>query len=81
MLEHQQFTQGETWIAFLLSDTPIRPERDGDFYLIGLIDAATGMIIGNTFQSVKDPELSTASVREILDRGLKDTGSKEFLVH
>lgn len=75
MLEHQQFIQGETWIAFLLSDTPIRTERDGDFYLIGLMDAATGMIIGNTFQSVKDSELSSTSVREILDRGLQYTGS------
>lgn len=75
MLEHQQFTQGETWIAFLLSDTPIRTERDGDFYPIGLMDAATGIIIGNTLQSVKDSELSTVSVRHILDRGLEYTGS------
>lgn len=75
MLEHQQFIKGETWIAFLLSDTPVHTERDGDFYLIGLMDAATGMIIGNTFQSVKDTEPSHSAVQDILDRGLSYTGS------
>lgn len=75
MLEHQQFVQGETWIAFLLSDTPVRTERDGDFYLIGLMDAATGMLIGNTLQSVNDSMPSNKAVQEILDRGLSDTGS------
>jgi hypothetical protein len=75
MLEHHQFVEGETWIVFPLSDTPIRTQRDGDYYLIGLMDAATGLIIGNTFQSVNDSELSANSVQDILDRGLRNTGS------
>lgn len=75
MLEHHQFIEGETWIVFLLSDTPIRTQQDGDYLLIGLMEAATGLIIGNTLQSVNDPELSSALVCDILDRGLQYTGS------
>jgi len=75
MLEHHQFMEGETWIVFLLSDTPIKTQRDGEYYLIGMMDAATGLIIGNVLQSVNDSELSSDLVREILDKGLMQTGS------
>jgi len=46
MLHPNQFHVNETWIAFQLNETPIITDRDGDFNIIALMDAASCFILG-----------------------------------
>ncbi|MGF1645284.1 MAG: hypothetical protein ACFCUJ_16720 [Thiotrichales bacterium] len=53
MLKPSQFRPNDAWIAFRLNDAPIATERDGDFNVLCLMDAATCCIIGNEFVPVQ----------------------------
>ena len=69
MLQHDHFQKNEAWIVFKLNDTPIKTVADGDFDLIALMDAASGVIVGSTLISVTAAELSTDEASHLLDEG------------
>jgi hypothetical protein len=66
MLHPNQFTVNEAWIAFKVNASPIRTERDGDFNLIALMDAASCFLLGSTLVPVEAAEPSKVAVRTLL---------------
>ena len=52
MLHPNQFQVNDTWIAFKLNEAPIATDRDGDFDLIALMDAASCFILSSVTVSV-----------------------------
>lgn len=69
MLEPRHFELNEAWIVFQLNDTPIHTERDGDFDVMALIDAASGLILGSAFLRAGVQELSESEARALLAEG------------
>lgn len=66
MLHPTQFEINEAWVAFMLNETPICTELQGDFDCIALMDAASGFILGNAFVPSGAAEPSTIEVRKLL---------------
>lgn len=67
MLHPNQFEVNEAWLVFKLNELPIRTELEGDFNCIALMDAASGMILGNTFAPVGAAEPSSMAFRQLLE--------------
>ncbi|MBL8381578.1 MAG: hypothetical protein JNM90_00770 [Burkholderiales bacterium] len=66
MLAPDQFAVNEAWIAFRLSDAPVRTARDGDFHFVALMDAASGFILGAVPVAVAAGQPSTVETDELL---------------
>ena len=73
-LHPSQFQVDEAWLVFRLNDVPIQTERDGDFHVIVLMDAASGFILANTFAPIEAPEPPRIAVRELLDQAKSHNG-------
>jgi hypothetical protein len=69
MLHPSQFRVNEAWIAFRLNEAPISTERDGDFNVIALMDAASCFILGAEFVPVTSAEASEMEVRRLIKSG------------
>lgn len=69
MLHPNQFDVNETWIAFQLNDVPIITERDGDFNIIALMDAASCFILGMGYIKTNSLELSRQEAKQLLKTG------------
>ncbi len=65
----RNFQVNEAWIAFKLNDVPIKTERDGDFNVIALMDAASCFIMGSEFVPAEHAELSESAVKRLLETG------------
>lgn len=74
MLHPNQFHVNETWIAFQLNDAPIITDRDGDFNIIALMDAASCFILGMGYIKTNTLELSRQDAKKLLKTGY-DHGS------
>lgn len=63
MLTPSQFSENEAWLAFVATTKPIQTEIDGDFNLMVLVDAATGVICNIVLFSVDliEPSQNDAS--------------------
>lgn len=69
MLHPNQFQVNETWIIFKLNDAPVITDRDGDFNVFALMDAASCFILDTGFVSAESKELSETEARRILRKG------------
>lgn len=69
MLHPNQFQVNEAWIVFKLNDAPIRTDRDGDFNLIALMDAASCFLLGFTTIRASAREPSKVEARHLLKEG------------
>lgn len=69
MLHPRNFKVNEAWIVFRLNEAPVSTERDGDFNVITLMDAASCFILGAEFVSVTSTEPSEMEVRRLLKNG------------
>jgi len=64
-----QFQVNEAWIAFTLSEAPIRTEQDGAFNCVALMDAASCVILSSEFVPVGNPEPSKIEAERLLKAG------------
>jgi len=82
MLHPNQFDVNETWIAFQLNDAPIITDRDGDFNIIALMDAASCFILGIGYIKTNALELSRQEAKQLLKTGYdhKKQYPKEMII-
>lgn len=69
MLHPSEFQVNEAWIVFRLNEAPISTERDGDFNVIALMDAASCFILGTEFVPVTSAEASEMEVKRLIKSG------------
>lgn len=69
MLHPNQFHVNKTWIAFQLNEAPIITDRDGDFNIIALMDAASCFILGIGFVKTDALEISRKEAKKLLRAG------------
>lgn len=69
MLHPRNFKVNEAWIVFRLNEAPISTERDGDFNVLALMDAASCFILGTEFVPAASAEPSEMEVRRLLKSG------------
>jgi hypothetical protein len=67
--ESKQFQVNEAWVVFRISEYPVRTEADGDFHVLGLMDAASGYMLGTEFVPSTTSELSQFQAKHILKNG------------
>jgi hypothetical protein len=82
MLHPNQFQVNETWIIFQLNDAPVITDRDGDFNVFALMDAASCFILDTGSIPVESNEISEIAARQILKNGYshKNQFSKELII-
>ena len=66
--ESNQYQVNQAWIVFRISDHPVRTEADGNFHVVGLMDAASGYMLGTEFVP-STSELSQFTAKHILKSG------------
>ncbi|WP_295587396.1 hypothetical protein [uncultured Lamprocystis sp.] len=69
MLHPNQCQVNETWIIFKLNDAPVVTDRDGDFNVFALMDAASCFILDTGFVPSESKELSETEAKRILNNG------------
>ena len=69
VLHLNQLKVNEAWIAFKLNDDPIHTERDGDFDLLALMDAASCFILSSTPVSTRQAEPTLLESKRLLKEG------------
>jgi len=69
MLHPSNFDVNEAWIVFRLNEAPIFTERDGDFNIIALMDAASCFILGTEFVPVTSAEPSEMGAKRLIKSG------------
>ena len=69
MLHPNQFQVNETWIIFKLNDAPVITDRDGDFNVFALMDAASCFILDTGFVPSASQELSETEAKRLLKKG------------
>ncbi|MEI6334955.1 MAG: hypothetical protein WCS87_10370 [Methylococcaceae bacterium] len=69
MLHPNQFQINEAWIMFKINDTPIPTDRDGDFNLFALMDAASCFILSSLAVSAKAEQPTALESKELLKKG------------
>ena len=67
MLHPDQFEIDEAWIAFKLNEAPVATERDGDFDVVALMDAASCFIVASTLIPLRSAGLSEHEASGLLD--------------
>jgi len=82
VLHPKNYQVNETWIAFQLNDAPVMTDRDGDFNVIALMDAASCFILGIGYVSTDALEMSQSEAERLLDAGYshKEQYPKELLI-
>ncbi len=73
MFHPNQFHVNETWIAFQLNEAPLITDRDGDFNIIALMDAASCFILGMGYVKTSALELSHIEAKKLLKTGYDHT--------
>ena len=69
MLHPSQYRVNDTWIAFQLNEAPLITDRDGDFNIIALMDAASCFILGMGYVKSNSLELSHFEAKKLLRTG------------
>ena len=69
MIHPNQFKVNEAWIAFKLNDAPIITDRDGDFNVIALMDAASCFILSILPVPAMAKQLTELKSKELLEKG------------
>jgi hypothetical protein len=69
MLHPRQYRVNDTWVAFQLNEPPLITDRDGDFNIIALMDAASCFILGMGYVESNSLELSQSEAKKLLKTG------------
>ncbi len=69
VLHPNQFHVNEAWIAFHLTDAPVRTKSEGDFTCVALMDAASCFLLTSVFVSIEVGHPSKAEARQLLADG------------
>lgn len=82
MLHPNQFYVNEAWIAFQLNEAPLITDRDGDFNIIALMDAASCFILGMGYVNSNSLALSHLKAKKLLKAGYdhKKQYPKEIII-
>jgi hypothetical protein len=64
-----QYKVNETWIIFKLNDAPVVTDRDGDFNVFALMDAASCFILDTGFVPAGAKEFSQIEATRLLKKG------------
>jgi hypothetical protein len=82
VLHPKNYQVNETWITFQLNDAPVMTDRDGDFNVIALIDAASCFILDIGYVSTDALEMSQSEAERLLHAGYshKKQYPKELLI-
>lgn len=67
--ESNQYHVNQAWIVFRISEHPIKTDADGDFHVVGLMDAASGYMLGTEFVPLSMPEMPQFTAKRILKNG------------
>jgi len=67
MLQPGQFTPNQAWILFKLNQVPISTETDGEFDVIGLMDAASLFILGSGFVPAGTLDTAVAELKNLME--------------
>jgi hypothetical protein len=73
-LTPEQFEQDQAWIAFRLNDLPIETEEDGNFNVIGLMDASSLFLLTAEFIPQSASEASEEEAERLLSGGYSRAG-------
>lgn len=71
MLHPNQYQVNQAWIAFKLNDTPIITERDGDYNMLALMDAASCFILDIGYIPTDLKEISPMEAERLLSAGYR----------
>ncbi len=82
MLDPAQYEVNQTWIAFQVNDAPVITDRDGDFNMLALMDAASGFILAFGFVPTGAEDMSQPEVERLLKTAFdqKSEFAEELLV-
>lgn len=80
-LKPEQFEQDEAWIAFRLNDLPIETEVDGNFNVIGLMDASSLFLLTAEFIPQTASEASDEEAERLLSGGYSQAGKLPGLLY
>lgn len=82
MLHPNQYQVNQTWITFQLNDAPVVTDKDGDFNVFALMDAASCFILGTGFVPTRSKEFSRVEAKRLLKIGYdhKKQYPKELIV-
>jgi hypothetical protein len=69
VLHPKQYQVNETWIMFQLNDAPVITDKDGDFNVFALMDAASCFILGVGYVSTNAKEMSQMEAKRLLNLG------------
>lgn len=61
-----QFSPNEAWIFFKLNDAPVSTERDGDFDVFALMDAASLFILSSEFVPIGSLSSAASEIQTLL---------------
>lgn len=82
MLHPKQFRINKTWILFQLNDAQVLTDRNGDFNVVALMDAASGFIFDTGVISAGSDEMSEIDAKRLLKNGYshKKKYPKELII-
>ena len=69
MLHPNQYQVNETWITFQLNDAPVITDKDGDFNVFALMDAARCFILGVGYVPTESKEMTKLEADRLLKTG------------
>ncbi len=82
VLHPNQYQVNETWITFQLNDAPVVTEKDGDFDMFAIMDAASCFILGTGFVPTDSKEFTIMEAKRLLKIGYehKKQYPKELII-
>jgi hypothetical protein len=82
MLHPKNYIVDETWMIFKVNAAPITTEKDGDFNIFVLMDAASCFILSSVMISVNEKEPTLLESKRILKEGKSHNNElpKELLI-
>ncbi len=75
-IDPEIFAANEAWLLFQLNDAPVRTQADGDFDVLGVMDVATGLILGLEFIGSTAIEPSEFESRKLFASAASEAGRK-----
>lgn len=69
MRHPRDYAVNEAWIVFRVNEAPVRTERDGDFDVVCLMDAASCYILGMEFVAAGAAEVPAPVAEGLIETG------------
>lgn len=69
MRHPRDYAVNEAWIVFRLNEASVRTERDGDFDVVCLMDAASCYVLGNEFFAAGAAQVPAPVAERLIETG------------